>query len=152
MQVIFCDDQLNLGHLMRATRLNHLTVNVDGGDDGRSRDFYCGLLGLDDLNHLRPAAFKDAIPGDWFGIGEERLHVFDYPVGGKWRTPGSPQPGGPHFAVYVDDLEAALAEFQRRGIEYWSNGEGVERQIWILDPGGNTVELSQDPDCAKTSS
>jgi catechol 2,3-dioxygenase-like lactoylglutathione lyase family enzyme len=134
---------------MRATRLNHLTVNVDGDDDRRAYEFYCGLLGMPDLNHLRPTAFKEAIPGDWFGIEDIRLHVFDYPAGGQWRAPGSPQPGGPHFAIYVDDLEGAIAEFERRGIAFWSNGEGIDRQVWILDPGGNTVELSQDPLFAK---
>jgi hypothetical protein len=53
---------------------------------------------------------------------------------------------GPHFAVYVDDLEGFIVELNQRGIKFWSNGIGIERQIWILDPGGNTVELSQDPD------
>jgi hypothetical protein len=46
----------------------------------------------------------------------------------------------------VDDLEGFIVELNRRGIKFWSNGIGIERQIWILDPGGNTVELSQDPD------
>jgi catechol 2,3-dioxygenase-like lactoylglutathione lyase family enzyme len=130
---------------MKVTRFNHLAINVEGHDEA-TLAFYQGLLGMPLLNHLRPIEFQKAIPGNWFGIGDDRLHVFDYPVGGKWRTPGSPQPGGPHFAVYVDDLEGFVVELNRRGIKFWSNGIGIERQIWILDPVGNTVELGQDPD------
>jgi len=130
---------------MKVTRFNHLAVNVDGQDEATVA-FYHGLLGMPLLNHIRPIEFKRAIPGNWFGIGEERLHVFDYPVGGRLRAPGAPQPGGPHFAVYVDDLEGFEVELNRRGIKFGSHGVGLERQIWILDPAGNTVELGQDPD------
>lgn len=130
---------------MKVTRFNHLAVNVEGRDEA-TLAFYHGLLGMPLLNHIRPIEFQRAIPGNWFGIGDERLHVFDYPVGGRFRAPGSPQPGGPHFAVYVDDLESFEIELNRRGIKFASNGVGLERQIWILDPAGNTVELGQDPD------
>lgn len=129
---------------MKITGISHLSINVDGHQDEVSK-FYNVLLGMPLINHLRPQVFKDAIPGDWFGLGEQRLHVFNYQVGGRWRTPGAPQPGGPHFAVYVEDLPAAIAELEAADIPYWSNGEGANRQIWILDPGGNTVELNQDP-------
>ena len=130
---------------MKITRISHLSINVDGREE-ETRNFYHTLLGMPLINHLRPQSFKDAIPGDWFALGEERLHVFNYEVGSPLRTPGSPQPGGPHFAVYVEDLPAAIAELESADIPFWSNGEGVKRQIWILDPGGNTVELNQDPD------
>lgn len=129
---------------MKITGISHLSINVDGRPD-EAQDFYRNLLGLPLANHLRPQAFKDAIPGDWFELADARLHVFDYAVGEPLRAPGSPQPGGPHLAVYVADLEAAVAELDQAEIEYWSNGEGTDRQVWILDPGGNTVELNQDP-------
>jgi catechol 2,3-dioxygenase-like lactoylglutathione lyase family enzyme len=130
---------------MKVTRFNHLAVNVEGQDEA-TLAFYHDLLGMPLLNHIRPIEFQRSIPGNWFGIGDERLHVFDYPVGGRFRAPGLPQPGGPHFAVYADDLEGFEVELNRRGIKFGSNGVGLERQIWILDPGGNTVELGQDPD------
>ena len=129
---------------MKITGISHLSINVDDRQE-EARNFYNGLLGLPLVNHQRPQAFKDAIPGDWFALAEGRLHVFDYQEGGQWRTPGSPQPGGPHIAVYVEDLAAAVDELDEANIAYWSNGEGASRQIWILDPGGNTVELNQDP-------
>jgi len=129
---------------MKITGISHMSVNVDGREDD-VRAFYNGLLGLPLINDLRPQAFKDAIPGDWFALGDERLHVFNYQVGGQWRMPGRPQPGGPHIAVYVSDLPSAIAELETAGVPYWSNGDGAERQIWVLDPGGNTVELNQDP-------
>ena len=131
---------------MKITRVNHISINVDGGAYSGVMDFFSGILGLPVINDVRPQQFKDAIPGDWFSIGDARLHVFDYEEGQELRQPGSPQPGGPHFAVYVEDLSGAVAELESRDIPYWSNGEGVKRQVWVLDPGGNTVELSQDPD------
>ncbi|GAA0322802.1 hypothetical protein GCM10009087_36360 [Sphingomonas oligophenolica] len=130
---------------MKVTRINHISVNVDGSTGDEIRAFYAGLLGMPLINHERPQEFKDVIPGDWYALGSKRLHVFEYEEGGQWRTPGSPQPGGPHFALYVDDLAAAEAELTQRAIPFWSHGEGEARQLWILDPGGNTVELGQDP-------
>jgi predicted enzyme related to lactoylglutathione lyase len=47
--------------------------------------------------------------------------------------------------VAVDDLDAAVAELEARGIAYARGvqGEGTV-QIWITDPAGNTIELQQE--------
>ena len=45
----------------------------------------------------------------------------------------------------VDDLDAAIAELEARGIQYERAVQGESTvQIWIIDPAGNTVELQQE--------
>jgi len=54
-------------------------------------------------------------------------------------------PTGHHYCVGVEDLDAAVAELEDRGIEYLRGVQGSGTvQIWIRDPAGNTVELQHD--------
>ncbi len=78
--------------------------------------------------------------GHWHGVGDQQLHLVDAPPLGAGIDPI-----GHHFCVCVEDLDAAVAELEQRGIEYRRavQGEGTV-QIWILDPAGNTVELQQE--------
>ena len=50
-----------------------------------------------------------------------------------------------HIGHAVDDLDAAIAELDARGIEYVRAVQGAGTvQIWITDPAGNTIELQQE--------
>ena len=64
---------------------------------------------------------------------------------------GAPPQGTPidatgnHYCMAVDDLEAAIAELEAKGISYERAVQGAGTvQIWISDPAGNTIELQQD--------
>jgi glyoxylase I family protein len=119
---------------MKVTRVLHVSVNVEKDLDP-ARDFYQRLFGLD--THARPDI--PGIDGHWFALGDAELHLVDAPAGRS-----AIRPAGNHFCVAVEDLDAAVAELEREGVEYVRGAQGEVVQIWIADPAGNTVELQQD--------
>jgi catechol 2,3-dioxygenase-like lactoylglutathione lyase family enzyme len=122
---------------MRVTRLHHVSVNTNGSDLEAMVRFYQDVLGLGD----EPRPEIPGVPGHWHTLGQQQLHL----VGAAAKGEGI-DPTGHHYCVNVDDLEAAIAELEARGIEYVRAVQGPGTvQIWIVDPAGNTVELQQDP-------
>ena len=119
---------------MRVTRVAHVSVNVRGRLDDTSR-FYRELLGLGSI----PRPDIPGVDGTWLDLVTAELHLVDAPMRGNGIDPT-----GPHFCVYVDDLDAAIAELDQRDIEYRRGAQGDVVQIWIVDPAGNTIELQQD--------
>jgi len=119
---------------MRVTRVAHVSVNVEGSLE-ETRRFYSDVLGLGDLD--RPDI--PGVGGHWHGLGEAELHLVDAPSAGLGIDPT-----GPHFCVFVDDLDAAIRELDDRSIPHLDAAQGAVRQVWITDPAGNTIELQQD--------
>jgi len=74
--------------------------------------------------------------GIWFNAGNTQLHLIAS-LGQKERT-GSPW--GPHLALEVEDFDETRRALQEAGVEFLEapSGRGLGRQIWILDPDGNT--------------
>jgi len=121
---------------MKATRILHASVNVQGSLDA-TQDFYAELLSL-------PSADRPVIPGvdgHWFAVGDAQLHLVDAPHTGAPAI----DPTGPHLCVGVEDLDAAIAELDQRGIPYLTGRQGDVVQVWIADPSGFTIELQADP-------
>ena len=121
---------------MRVTRFHHVSVNINAAALTDVVAFYRDVLGL--ANESRPEI--PGVPGDWRAVGDQQLHI----VGAPSRGSGI-DPTGHHYCVAVEDLDAAIAELEERGIEYARGlqGEGTV-QIWIIDPAGNTIELQQE--------
>jgi catechol 2,3-dioxygenase-like lactoylglutathione lyase family enzyme len=121
---------------VEVTRVLHVSVNVEGELDP-NRDFYRRLFGLE--TKVRPEI--PGIAGHWFSVGAAELHLVDAPA-----TDASIRPAGNHFCVAVRDLDAAIEELEREGVEYVRGAQGAVVQIWVSDPAGNTVEIQQDRD------
>lgn len=119
---------------MRVTKVGHVSVNVEGDLDA-TRQFYADVFGLGDAE--RPEI--PGVGGHWHTLGDTQLHLVDAPSRGT-----DIDPTGPHFCVFVDDLDAAIAELDERGIRYLRGAQGDVVQIWVVDPAGNTVELQQN--------
>ena len=121
---------------MRVTRFHHVSVNANGASLEEMVGFYRDVLGLRD----QPRPDIPDVPGYWQVVGDQELHLVGAPASGA-----AIDPTGHHYCVAVDDLDAAIAELEARGIEYARavQGEGTV-QIWIADPAGNTIELQQD--------
>lgn len=121
---------------MKVTRFHHVSVNCHDASLDDMVAFYGGVLELGDV----PRPEIPGVGGHWHGVGDQQLHV----VAAAPR--GTPiDATGNHYCVGVEDLDAAVAELEARGIPYTRGvqGESVV-QIWINDPAGNTVELQQD--------
>jgi catechol 2,3-dioxygenase-like lactoylglutathione lyase family enzyme len=121
---------------MKVTRFHHVSVNTNGNEVDALVGFYRDLFGLAD----QPRPEIPGVPGHWHAVGDLELHLVGAP------PPERPiQPTGPHFCFAVDDLDAAIAELEARGIPYERATQGEHTvQIWINDPAGNTVELQQE--------
>lgn len=121
---------------MRVTRFHHVSVNCHAAPLDEVAAFYGDLFDLSDA----PRPDIPGVPGVWKGVGDLQLHL----VGAAPR--GTPiDSTGNHYCFAVDDLDAAIAELEARGIEYAREVQGASTvQIWINDPAGNTIELQQD--------
>jgi len=119
---------------VKVTRILHASVNVSD-ELGENDRFYQEVLGLGTTE--RPQI--PGVAGRWFAVGDAQVHLVDAP-----HNPTGIDPTGPHFCLGVDDIDEAVGELERQGIEYFSDASTGIRQIWIRDPAGNTVELQQD--------
>jgi catechol 2,3-dioxygenase-like lactoylglutathione lyase family enzyme len=114
---------------MKPTAIHHIAINVDDVD--AALDFYIGTLGL-----TRRTDRPDfGIPGAWLDAGGQQVHL----VGAA-----PPDDKGQHFALRVDDLDAAIGELRGRGIQVTDGFPvGTGRQAFLSDPAGNRIELHQ---------
>jgi catechol 2,3-dioxygenase-like lactoylglutathione lyase family enzyme len=121
---------------MKVTRFHHVSVNTNGAPLDAMVGFYRDVLGLGDED--RPEI--PGVPGHWHRVGDQQLHLVGAPLSGD-----AIDPTGHHYCVAVDDLDAAIAELDARGIAYRRAVQGASTvQIWVNDPAGNTIELQQD--------
>ncbi len=104
-------------------------VAVPSTDGERTRSFYVDTLGL------RPddkARFEFWVGGTCFGIWEP----------GRLGMPFAPQKNA-HLALHVDDVAAARAELEARGIVFLGEtfDTGVCHMAFFTDPDGNDLML-----------
>jgi catechol 2,3-dioxygenase-like lactoylglutathione lyase family enzyme len=122
---------------MRILDLNHVALHVQ--DVTASCRFYGEILGLPAMP--RPAF---TFPGAWFQIGPvQQLHLIgdrEYPVHGH--------PRGNHFAIRVASVAEAAQELREKGQQFigpHQRPDGIW-QLFIQDPDGHFIELSEIPD------
>ena len=121
--------------------LDHVTLIVK--DLQRSRDFYCGLLGMREVE--RPAF---SFAGKWFQAGNTQVHlILEHAESGPAGVSGStPSSRYQHFAFEIDDADAAVEALRSRSVRIVSGPQ--ERpdgaiQLFVQDPDGHLVELCQ---------
>ena len=104
-------------------------VAVPSQDAERSRSFYVDILGL------RPddkARFECWVGDTCVGIWEPA----------RMGMPFAPQKNA-HLALHVDDVEAARAELEAKGVEFSQDtfDTGVCHMALFTDPDGNDLML-----------
>lgn len=115
---------------MQFRGVHHVSLNVT--DVAESTRFYTDVLGLELLD--RP---DFSFGGAWLAAGAQEIHLLEV---SEFEAPE-----GQHFALQVDDLDAAIAELGDLGVRLSpaSEIEGVCRQSFFKDPTGNLIELNQ---------
>lgn len=118
----------------RVVALHHVQITVPRGEEERAREFYCGVLGLREVE--KPAALKEGGRGGfWVAVGDRTVHIGVEDGVDRAATKA-------HVAYAV----AELGEWRRRlaaaGVEVKESIRipGVER-FEFRDPFGNRVEL-----------
>ena len=119
------------------TGFSHIAIAVT--DLGAARDFYCGILGFEELP--RPDL---GIPGMWLKVGDLQLHFVETD---EMPTPGK---GFPHYALHVptDEFDATIQTLRAAGVAFL--GEPSTRvdfgttvlAAFVTDPAGNFIELT----------
>ena len=114
------------------TRLNHVQICIPPGEEAKARDFYGGVLGLEEIE--KPEALKPN-GGLWFSIADVQLHI------------GAEEPAGKSKCHPAFEVEG-LAEIKRYLIE---NGVRVKDETEVpgmsrfslFDPFDNRIELME---------
>jgi glyoxylase I family protein len=128
-----------------ATVLHHAALYVS--DLERTRAFYCGVLGMQEID--RPADFT--FPGAYFKRGSAEVHVVvetEPNRTARLRPAWSPEELRTgytvHFALKVASLDPFRHVFAEKGVTPVGGprirADGVE-QIYLADPDGYVVEL-----------
>ncbi len=114
---------------MKPQGVHHVSLNVDDVDAALA--FYTGQLGLVPRQDRPDFNF----PGAWLDAGGQQVHL----IGSA-----PPQDHGQHFAILVDDLDAAIEELRQEGVTVSDAVPvGTSRQAFLSDPAGNRIELHQ---------
>jgi catechol 2,3-dioxygenase-like lactoylglutathione lyase family enzyme len=119
--------------MMAVTGLHHVQVSVPRGSEDAVRAFYCGILGLVEVE--KPDALKPR-GGLWLAIdGRPALHFGAEDVADRRASKR-------HVALEVDDLDEVRARLERAGV---GTEDGIPIPGWrrfeCRDPFGNRLEL-----------
>jgi catechol 2,3-dioxygenase-like lactoylglutathione lyase family enzyme len=115
-------------------RLQHVSIPIPPGGEGRAREFYGGLLGLEERG-VPPLLDPERLI--WFRVGGDlELHLY---------VEGETPLDGRHFCLAVDgELDALRARLEAAGIQTRDTTPIVGRPRWFCrDPFGNLIELTR---------
>ena len=114
---------------MKPLAVHHVSINVRDIDEAAR--FYVEQLGLVHREDRPDFGFA----GAWLDAGGQQVHLIE----------GDPPAAvGQHFALQVNDLDAAIAELRGRGVRVSdASPVGSGRQAFLSDPSGNGIELHQ---------
>ncbi len=114
--------------------LNHVQITIPKGAEQEGRRFYCGLLGLMEVE--KPVELRGR-GGFWLQVGDRQVHVGTEDGVDRYPTKA-------HVAYEVDDLEALRAQLEAASITINEAVAVPERDRFeIRDPFGNRVEFTQ---------
>jgi glyoxylase I family protein len=153
------------GPIPGVTGVDHIGVTVPDLDEARA--FFVEVLGCDYMYTLGPFAHDDSWMSEHLNVADNtvmrRLHffrlggqaifeVFEYDAADQVVVPPrNSDVGGHHVALYVDDLDAAVAALREAGLrvlgEPTASRGASEGQRWVyfLSPWGLQLELVSYP-------
>ena len=147
------------------TRLDHVGVTVPDLD--QAHEFFTEVLGCEYMYTLGPFQHDDSWMSERLGVADDtvmrRLHfyrlggqavfeVFEYEAAvRRTEPPRNSDVGGHHVALYVEDLDVAVAHLRALGIPVMGEptasrgpSEG-QRWVYFLSPWGMQFELVSYP-------
>lgn len=147
------------------TRIDHVGITVPDLD--QAREFFVDVLGCEYLYTLGPFQDDRQWMSEHLGVDDRtvmrRLHffrlggqaifeVFEYEAPDqRRRPPRNSDVGGHHIALYVDDIDEAVADLRRRGLRVLSGPTASrgpsqgQRWVYFQAPWGLQCELVSYP-------
>lgn len=118
---------------MNISRLHHAQITIPKGAEDQARAFYCGLLGLREIE--KPDSLKH-MGGFWVELGDVQIHVGTEGFDRNMTKV--------HLAYQVDDVSAWREKLTEAGfkIGFSIPIPGYDR-FEFRDPFGNRVEFIQ---------
>jgi NAD(P)H dehydrogenase (quinone) len=118
---------------MRVYAIDHIQLAMPAGEEARARDFYTGLLGLEEIAKPPELAGRG---GAWFSNGAVALHLG---VEQDFRPTRKAHP-----ALLIEGLTAFVARLEAAGYPIQRDGQfaGYVR-VHVNDPFGNRIELME---------
>ena len=118
---------------MRVYAIDHVQLAMPAGEEARARDFYAGLLGLEEIAKPSELAGRG---GAWFSNGAVTLHLG---VEQDFRPARKAHP-----ALLVEGLAAFVARLEAAGYPIQRDVQfaGYDR-VHVNDPFGNRIELME---------
>jgi glyoxylase I family protein len=114
---------------MQPIAIHHVAINVT--DITEAIAFYTDILG----GAVRADRPDFGFNGAWIDLGGQQVHLLEAPV---------PRNLGQHFAIQVEDIDAAVAELRSKGMAIADPVDsGANRQTFLDDPSGNPIELHE---------
>src|ERR1043165_1649111 len=112
-------------------RIDHVQVCIPRGAEAQAREFYGGLLGLEEIE--KPAALREN-GGMWYSVADVQLHVGVEEAVAKSKR---------HPAFDVEDAKGVRAFLEGRGVRTKDEPDipGVVHRFSLYDPFGNRIEL-----------
>jgi catechol 2,3-dioxygenase-like lactoylglutathione lyase family enzyme len=112
--------------------IDHVQITVPSGEEPAAREFYCGVLGLIEIE--KPDALKPR-GGFWLAVGDRELHVGTEEGVNRRATKA-------HVAFAVDDVTFWRMRLGEQGIAL-EDGVLIPacERFEFRDPFGNRVEL-----------
>lgn len=116
---------------IRIRRLDHVQVCIPRGAEARAREFYGGLLGLEEVE--KPEALRGN-GGVWYAVPGAQLHV---------GVEEEVAPSKRHPAFDVEAAREVRGYLERSGVRTRDEPDipGVVHRFSFLDPFGNRIEL-----------
>lgn len=117
---------------IKFNRLNHIQMCIPHGQEDRGRDFYCGILGLLEID--KPDNMK-ANGGFWLEVADLQIHI---------STENMNSVSKRHPAFEVDDLNAVKTYLKDSAVRVFDqqNVDDFER-FSLYDYWDNRIELMQ---------
>jgi len=114
--------------------VHHTQITIPTGEEKAARDFYCGILGLQEI--AKPDALGDR-GGFWLEVSGFPVHIGVEDSAGR-------KPSKAHVAYLVNDLESWRVTLASNDIQIL---EGIPipgyDRFEFRDPFGNRVEFLQ---------
>lgn len=120
---------------MRIEGLHHAQITIPKGAEDEGRRFYCGVLGLAEIEKPEALAGRG---GFWLEAGDRQVHVGTEDGIERNRTKS-------HLAYKVDDAAAWRRNLEENGVTILDSVpiSGFVR-FEFRDPFGNRVEIIQE--------